>query len=645
MNDVSNVLRSRYEGLVCESWLGRVIAFAVALGMTTTAVAQSIVPSVAHHDLTAAAYQRLLDKYQHAGFRLKQIDGYSVGDQVFYAAIWEKQAGPAMESHHGMTATDYQTKFNQYTSNGFRLIHVDGFGLGNQAYYSAIWEKADGPPIVTHHGMSSTEYQSKFETYTKDGYRLVSVNGYTVNSKAQFAAIWEKSSGPSVVTHHRLSAAEYQQKFDEYVGKGYWPKSVSGFSIGNQDFYAAIWEKSAHSGFSARHRMGSLVYQNEFDNHNYRGYKVAHVSGYSRAGKAQFAAIWEDTGLWNAADVQHIQQTVDAFMDKHNVPGAALAIVKDGRLVFAQGYGQLDPATTGRPGPHSMFRVASVSKPITGATIMKMVQDKKLSLSDTVFGSGAILGSDFGTQAYSDKETAITVNHLLSHTAGGKTWNNQSNDGTGAPMFEQLSFNHQQLIGWVLDNRDPETMPGAKYDYSNFGYCVLGRIIEKKTGQSYEDYVKDSVLKPNGITNMHIAGDSKAERRRNEAVYVNNGAYTMKVRRMDAHGGWIASPVDLMRFMVRFDGFASKPDMISDANFSVMTSGSTANAKYGKGWAINGQNYFHNGSFSGSGAIIVRAGNGLSWAFVMSSSWKGEADGMMWDVVNGITTWPTADLF
>jgi CubicO group peptidase (beta-lactamase class C family) len=332
-------------------------------------------------------------------------------------------------------------------------------------------------------------------------------------------------------------------------------------------------------------------------------------------------------------------------MSKHGVPGTAVAIVKDGRLVFARGYGTLDPATGDTPGPHSLFRIASVSKPITGATCMKMVQNNQLKLDEKVLGANSILGNSFGSPPYDARERAITVEQLLTHIAAGKTWNNKGDDGSGDPMFQKPNYDHRQLVGWVLDEREPAIQPGTEYDYSNFGFCVLGRVIEKKTGQSYEKFVQEKILKPCGITNMHIAGDRLSDRRHNEAVYSGRNAYSMKVRRMDAHGGWLASPIDLMRFLVRYDGFATKPDQINLTNFRMMVTGSSVNARYGKGWSINRQNYFHVGSFSGGGAILVRAGNGLSWALVMNTNWKSEADGMMWTVVNGIGEWPNVDFF
>ncbi len=598
---------------------------------------------VTHHGMTSAEYQNKFDNYKNQGYRLVQVDGYAVGNTANFAAIWEKKTGPAMTTHHVMTAADYQNKFNTYKRQGYKLVLVDGYAIGNTAYYAAIWEKTGGD-IGAHHGMTGADYQKKYDEYKKLGYQPVWVSGYGIGNTAYYAAIWEKTNA-SMPTHHGMNSADYQAKFTAYLNDGYRLKMVSGYNVGNTDYYAAIWEKKSGPGWSARHRMTHMGYQNEFDNHNYTGYRLAHVSGYAIGGKATYAAIWENSGAWSNQDLEHIDKTVLAFMNKFNVPGTSIALVKDGKLLFAKGYGVMDKSTGEVPGPNTMFRVASVSKPITSIAVMKLIQDNKFRIGDKVFGSGALLGTTYGTKEYGTWEKEITVQHLLEHTAGGDQWNNKSDGSAGDPMFQQLTYNHSQLIGWILDERNPGKKPGSESDYSNFGYCVLGRVIEKESGQTYENYIKNSVLKPSGINNMHIAADSKEGRRYNESIYYEDDPYSMKVKRMDAHGGWIASSVDLMRLVVRADGFATKPDILNSTNFTTMVTPSAVSSGYAKGWQVNGNNYFHNGSFPGGGAIIVRTGNGMSWAFVMNTKWQGEADGMMWDVVNGIKKWPTHDWF
>ena len=111
-----------------------------------------------------------------------------------------------------------------------------------------------------------------------------------------------------------------------------------------------------------------------------------------------------------------------------------------------------------------------------------------------------------------------------------------------------LNLTKAQLISWTVDNRALVNDPGTTYSYSNFGYCVLGRVIEMLTGQSYFDFVNSEVLSPAGITAMKIAGNTEvADVNAASEVkdYPKACAYAnyMLVDRMDAHGGCIAAPV------------------------------------------------------------------------------------------------------
>lgn len=99
-----------------------------------------------------------------------------------------------------------------------------------------------------------------------------------------------------------------------------------------------------------------------------------------------------------------------------------------------------------------------------------------------------------------------------------------------------------QLISWTLDNRALQRARGTVYDYSNFGYCILGRIVEEVTGKTYEQYVKDAILTPIGFTTMVNGGNTLTDRKPGEVKYYGTQAgganpYAYNIARMDAHGG------------------------------------------------------------------------------------------------------------
>ena len=279
-----------------------------------------------------------------------------------------------------------------------------------------------------------------------------------------------------------------------------------------------------------------------------------------------------------------IDQGMTAFMSQYNIPGMAIAITLNDQLVYVNSYGQASVENNQPVTNQSLFRISSLSKQITSAAIMRLLDQGKLSLNSTVFGNGSILGNMYGTQPYGPGVTNITVGELLHHTEGGWT-----DDGTDA-FGQNFSYTIPQLMTWQLDNVPLlDTIPGRSYHYSQFGYTVLGRVIEKITGLSYTQAVQNLVLQPSGISDMQIAGNTLAARLPNEVEYYgqnNEDPYYIPVARMDAANGWIASATDLARFLVHVDG-QSNLTIISSNAFNTMVTGSYANPKYGCGWELN----------------------------------------------------------
>lgn len=345
-------------------------------------------------------------------------------------------------------------------------------------------------------------------------------------------------------------------------------------------------------------------------------------------------------------DIAAFDDTVNGFMAKYGVPGASIAVTKGEKLIYLKAYGEQDDTQAATP--QSLFRLASVSKPITSIALFKLVEQGKLHLSDTVFGAGGILGTAYGTQPYGPHITEITVDELLHHTSGG--WPNDATD----PMFTNPSMTAAQLISWTLDNRPLANPPGTAYAYSNFGYCVLGRVIEKVTGLDYESAVKSLVLQPLGIGDMTIGGNTLADRLPGEVKYFGQGGedpYGFNLHRMDSHGGWIATARDLANILVHADGFAAKPDLLAAASIAAMTAGSTANASYACGWSVNSaNNWWHIGSLPGTETEIIRASSGWTWVILLntrstSASYAGDLDQLFWTAQGRLGAIPDYDLF
>lgn len=344
-----------------------------------------------------------------------------------------------------------------------------------------------------------------------------------------------------------------------------------------------------------------------------------------------------------------LHRLVTAFKRQFRVPGFSVAISRNGQFVYDRGFGIADRQDSIQLTTSNIFRIASLSKPITAVAIFTLVEKGRLHLEDKVFGPSGILATKYGKGTEKQYVSDITVDHLLTHTAGG--WPNDSTD----PMFQHDSWDQTKLISWTLENLPLTYPPGQHWAYSNFGYCLLGRVIEQISGQSYNDYVQVNVLAPCGISGVSIAENSMKHRANDEVIYYGQygeDPYKMNVTRMDSHGGWIATPSNLVQFLDHL-GSPNMPSVLKPGTLRTMFTPSPAypqssDAKYARGWMVrnNGAgSRWHNGSMPGTTTIMVQTGTGLCWAALANTRTQphdeidAAVDKLMWDMVRSVPAW------
>lgn len=378
------------------------------------------------------------------------------------------------------------------------------------------------------------------------------------------------------------------------------------------------------------------------------------------------------------------EQSVRDLMEKYKLPGGAFAVVRDGKLIYARGFGYADVENKKPVQPDALFRIASVSKPITSAAIMTLVQDGKLHLDDRVAPFIAHLPPAPGTTV-DPRWEQITIRHLLNHTGG---WDRAKPNGGFDPIDRPLIA--AAAVG-AASPASPETLirymkgmpldfnPGEKWAYSNFGYIILGRVIERVSGMPYADYVRARVLGPVGANRTQQGKSRWSEAHADEVRYyapgfgvngpltpsvfageglvpLNYGGFYLETG--DASGAWISSTVDLLRFMTRVDGRVSPSDILSAQTVEQMTGSgvttcSDGSCYYAAGWWVrpvqNGTTWWHGGDNPGAKAFLVRSYYNVSWVALFNTSAPNalvnELDDAIWTALGNMTSFPTHDLF
>ena len=398
---------------------------------------------------------------------------------------------------------------------------------------------------------------------------------------------------------------------------------------------------------------------------------IAVESPGSRPGKLAPASVRLTNSYSSSSEFDDCLPVVNSFMKKWNIQGAAVAIARQGKLVYARGFGYADTAAGIETQPYSKFRVASISKLVTAVAVMKLMEEGKLSLDDKVFGPDGILNDSCYCYPRDKRVFNISVAHLLSHEGG---WSQRYGDQMFMPhviareMKCSLPVDTRTIVRFALSKRLHFT-PGTGRSYSNLGYSILGLVIEKISGMPYEEYCTTAIFEPLGIYDIVPGKNLPEEKAPFEVTYYEPAGMPLRpsvygtgelvpvryggndVEALGAAGYWLATAPDLMKLVLAVDGFDYNDDILSESSIELMTDVNNSISPLGWKTTLENGTWIRTGSFAGTAAMIKRQPDGLTWIVLLNSSaWNGPGihtyiNRMMASMVSQISDWPEYNLF
>lgn len=348
--------------------------------------------------------------------------------------------------------------------------------------------------------------------------------------------------------------------------------------------------------------------------------------------------------LTDSVQYKNINREIRRFIQRWELTGASVAIAYQNRLIYARGFGWANKEDSIEMQPYNVLRVASTSKLITAVAIMKLVEQNKLQLTDTIFGENGILNDSIFADIKDKRAKSITVHNLLSHSAG---WNVRYGDHMfiektiSEDLGKDLPISLDDIVHFAITRRRLHFKPGSGSRYGNLGYAILQLVIEKVTGEPYESFVVSEIFDPLKINDAAIAESWDSLKLKNEVRYYevpqadsvvayDGSRMALKsrggndIRTLGAAGGWAISTVSLVKFMLAVDGNPSFPDIISADSYNAMIT--NENGFYPYGWIMvtkNGE-HWRSGSLPGTTVLAKTSADGFTFAFVANSSpWKG----------------------
>lgn len=355
------------------------------------------------------------------------------------------------------------------------------------------------------------------------------------------------------------------------------------------------------------------------------------------------------------ADLKPLDDLMIEFLTKHQLPGASLAVGRAGRLLYSRGFGWADVDEQKPVQPDSLFRLASISKSITAIAVMQAIEQGRLTLDSFVL---PLLRNVTTDEPADSRWNGITIRHLLQHTGG---WDR---DKSFDAMFRAVPFARElnveppatpEHVIRVMLRKPLDFAPGERYAYSNFGYCLLGRVLESIDRVPYGESLARRVLNPLCLKQICLGRTLREHRLNNEVTYYGAKGTTgpsvftphvgqpvpwpyggWHLEAMDAHGGWTGSAPDLVRLAMSLEPCHCSSPLKSESLATMWArpvgqpdldeEGKRKSVYYGCGWMVrevegNNKkiNVFHTGSLDGTSTLLVRRHDGFCWAVLFNS--------------------------
>jgi CubicO group peptidase (beta-lactamase class C family) len=659
---------------------------------------------VMYYNKPTSYHETQLAKLPGQGYRIISLSIYGDPASPLYAVCWAKQPGPAWHEFHGITAGRYQSLSQSWTAQGSRPTILTATGSADNAIFAGVVEK-DTTAFIAKYGLVAnadtqlTEVNAETQKATVQYWNEWAFNNnyilrwgtlYGDVEHPLYAGIWEKNSGNvawSWDAGFYETLAEYQARAGAEIAQWTRPAFITVSSDAHQ---WSMFRDDVIGPWTVKSNLSSGDYQSAYQQLSNEGYYPAVVQGSgASADQARFTAIfvkqatpvarkWTITGRAVPA-LSAFDQIMQTYMQQRSIRACSLAIAKDGRLVLARAYTWSEP---GYPitQPTSLFRTASCTKPFTSIAVHQLIQQGKLSL-EMPMQQILNLKTPQGEPPTDPRFNTILIWHLLSHAGG---WDR---DATFDPLFYdttvakalgvQLPINKYQIAEYMA-GQPLQFDPGSNAVYSNFGFSLLGQVIEKLTGGGFEQALQQRVYAPLGLTRPRLGHSLLAQQAPGEVRYHSISPFALpsvmspaeplvpytyggfSMENHDANGAQIMAAPDYARMLAAFD-LADKNPLLQPAFVSMMWTHppSLANKNILRGWfagtVAHGLTVVgHDGYDPGTETVAFRRSDNTSFVVFFNHDFQESLaiDGKgtflsnaLSDAADGITNWPTTDLF
>ncbi len=531
-------------------------------------------------DMSSSAFSDWFKQMKDA-YMLIDIEVDEVNGQQRVAGVWQRNTdNRGWAEHRNLTSSQFHDKWVSYRDQGYRLIDQEAYTLGGTRYYAGIWvENREGLAWASFRNLTSQEFSDKFQTYSKNGYIMVDVEGYSTPQGLRYAMIWvENTEGLAWAEYRNLSSQEFADKFDQLKAT-HRVLDVESYRHNGVQYYAGIWVENKNGRGWAEYRdMTETGWRNRWYRMRDLGYRLVDFEIYPTGSGYRYAGVWrQNTDRPNWPLKAQVDNLAQAYMAQNDLPGMSVAIAQGGVIRYMRGFGYQDVSGGVWYSARTLNRLASVSKAVAGVLAMRLLQE------------GAIADLDDPTADYIASLPAHhthTLRQLLSNRSGIGHYEDYN-----VPIQAYTTALAAAQTFWNTDS-DPNTpgtqlvyMPGAGCKYSTHAYTVLGAALEGATGKSIRAIVEDELSVPFNLPTLQMEDRSDGDANRTRLYGTNNAETTPDDISWKVLGGGLeASAYDLVRFGMKILDDTILSQASRDEMWSVPSPVSCT--AYALGWSV-----------------------------------------------------------
>jgi CubicO group peptidase (beta-lactamase class C family) len=489
-------------------------------------------------DATSSQFASRFDQLK-SSMMVIDLDVDEIAGSYRVGAVFRPNSdGRGWYSLRNLTGAEFGAKWAELRDRGFRLVDQEVSVVGGEDRFAGVWiENREHLAWASYRGVTAAQFDDKFDDYRDGGFLPVDIDVYrTASGALRYAAAWVKNTdGLAWKLHRNRTSAQYADAFKTYADQGLRSVVVDSARTPGGQRYAGIWiENRSHRGWYAYRDLTATGFRNRWNRLSDEGYRLDGYEKYDTAAGARYAGIWRqnsDRPNWP------LRAKVDGFVQKElddfDVPGISVAVAQNGKVVYRRGFGFQDKADGIWMHGGSVNRTASVSKAVAGVLALRMdAKHPEFSLTDKVRTHLPWLPAKHDyTMAQAVMNRSCVKSYPSPMTSQNATQYDTSADSVKAFMGDSLGCT-----------------PGS-YLYSTHAYEVDGAIYERYEGKPINRIVLDELTTKFGLTTLRPETLAASLPDRVQLYDTDNSEYAGdNMSNKTLGGGLVSTAPDLVSF-------------------------------------------------------------------------------------------------